>query len=167
MRVFDRRRELLHLLQVTKQPISAGKFSELFGVSRQIIVQDISALKSEHPEILSTPRGYVFDQPAKSERVVKVYHTDEQTEDELSTIVALGGAVQTVFVYHRVYGKIEAVIDIENKTHIADYVHALSGNSRPLKNITGGYHYHLIAADSSETLDRIAEALKQKGYLVE
>lgn len=167
MKVYDRRREIVHLLQMTEQPLSAGKFAELFGVSRQIIVQDISELKLEYPEILSTSRGYLWGKSARSERVVKVFHTDEQTEDELNLIIENGGHVESVFVYHRVYGKIVAPISIENKTHISDYVHALSGNSKPLKNITGGYHYHLITADRSEVLDQIENALRERGYIVE
>ena len=41
------------------------------------------------------------------------------------------------------------------------------GKSSPLKNITSNYHYHLIEADSEETLDLIEEALRQKKFLVE
>lgn len=167
MKVYERRREIVRLLQMTEQPLSAGKFAELFSVSRQIIMQDIAELKTEYPEIFSTPRGYLWGKDARAERVVKVFHTDEQIEDELNTVIENGGRVESVFVYHRVYGKMTASISIENKTHISDYVHALSGNSRPLKNITGGYHYHLITADGAEELDRIENALREKGYIVE
>ena len=42
-----------------------------------------------------------------------------------------------------------------------------SGKSSPLKNITSGYHYHTVEADSEETLDMIGEMLEEKGFLVE
>ena len=41
-----------------------------------------------------------------------------------------------------------------------------SGRSSPLKNITSNYHYHLITADSEETLDLIEQVLKEKKILV-
>ena len=42
-----------------------------------------------------------------------------------------------------------------------------SGKSSPLKNITAGYHYHRITADSEETLDMIEDDLRKRGFLVE
>ena len=42
-----------------------------------------------------------------------------------------------------------------------------SGKSSPLKDVTSGYHYHTISADSEETLDLIEQELKEKGYLCE
>ena len=35
------------------------------------------------------------------------------------------------------------------------------------QNLTSGYHYHTILADSEETLDAIEEELRKKGYLVQ
>ena len=42
-----------------------------------------------------------------------------------------------------------------------------SGKSAPLKNITSGYHFHRITAESDEILDEIETALKEKGFLIE
>ncbi|MFR2951065.1 MAG: 3H domain-containing protein [Collinsella intestinalis] len=52
-------------------------------------------------------------------RLVKVRHTVEQLEDELDTIVDLGGTVQNVMVNHRAYGKITADLDIRSRSGIA------------------------------------------------
>ena len=41
------------------------------------------------------------------------------------------------------------------------------GQSSPLKNITSGYHYHTVLADSEQTLDEIAEELFKRGFLAE
>lgn len=32
-------------------------------------------------------------------------------------------------------------------------------------NITGGYHYHTIRAESEDVLDKINEVLSHKGYI--
>ena len=39
------------------------------------------------------------------------------------------------------------------------------GKSSLLKNVTSGYHYHTIDAESEEILDAIQEELQQKGFL--
>lgn len=165
MKASERRQQILQRIEGSASPVSATALSEAFGVSRQVIVQDIALLRSEH-DILATNRGYILNRPQRKKREFKVCHTDEQIEDELSSIVALGGIVENVFVYHRVYGKIEGGLYVENQMQVADYVRSLSGASSPLKNVTEGYHYHLVSADSEETLDRIAAMLQEKGYLV-
>lgn len=40
-----------------------------------------------------------------------------------------------------------------------------SGKSSLLKNVTSGYHYHTIDAESEEILDAIQEELQQKSFL--
>ena len=42
-----------------------------------------------------------------------------------------------------------------------------SGKSSPLKNVTSGYHYHKVTADSEETLNLIEKVLREKQLLVE
>ncbi len=99
-------------------------------------------------------------------RVFKVYHTNDQTEDELTTIVDIGGTVVDVFVWHRVYGKIEAKLNVASRRNVQQCIDGLvSGKSSALMNITSGYHYHTVKADSEETLDLIEKALAKKNYL--
>ena len=73
-----------------------------FGVSRQVIVQDIALIRAAGYEIISTNRGYILNQPKTVCRIFKVQHTDEQLEEELNTIVDLGGCVDNVMIHHRV-----------------------------------------------------------------
>ena len=40
-----------------------------------------------------------------------------------------------------------------------------TGKSTELMNITGGYHYHTVRADSEEILDKIENQLSIKGYI--
>lgn len=167
MKADDRRKELVNLLLSVEKPVSGGELAEHFGVSRQIIVQDVALLKAGGYDILSTHSGYVLQKSPLVERVFKLYHTTEQTEDELTCIVDLGGTVVNVFVWHKVYGKVEAALNIFSRLHVKQFIEGVrTGKSSELMNITGGYHYHTVRAESEEILDRIEDALKQRNFIV-
>lgn len=167
MKAADRRKEIIHLLMSEHSPIPGGELARRFGVSRQIIVQDISLLKAGGFEILSTHYGYVFQQSPFVERVFKVRHSTGQTEEELNLIVDLGGMVVDVFVWHKVYGKVEAQLNIFSRLHIKQFIEGVrSGKSTELMNITGGYHYHTVRAESEDILNRIEKALDERGFIV-
>ena len=100
-------------------------------------------------------------------RVFHVCHTDEQMEDELNTIVDMGGRVLDVYVEHAVYGAIRTDLPIACRRHVQEFMDSIhNGKSTPLKNLTAGDHYHTVEADDEETLDYIEKALKEKGYLI-
>ena len=167
MKADARRKELVLFLMSADGPVSGGELAKRFEVSRQIIVQDISVLKAAGYDILSTHNGYIVARTPYAERVVKVRHTTEQTEDELTCIVDLGGIVVNVFVWHKVYGRIEAGLNIFSRLHIKQFLEGVrTGKSTELMNITGGYHYHTLRADSEEILNRIEQTLAEKGYIV-
>ena len=152
-------------VQTCALPISLAKQCE---VSRQVIVQDIALLRTAGYDILSTNRGYILHVPDIASRVFKVRHTDEQLEEELNLIVDLGGYVVNVFVNHRVYGHLEAELGIRSRKMVKEFLRDIeSGVSSPLKNVTSGYHYHKVEADTEDTLDEIEEMLREKGLLVE
>ena len=162
----ERRKQLLNILSSSNNPISGGTLAKELNVSRQIIVQDISLLRANGATIFSTNKGYLLQEDRKYSRVFKVYHTDDQVEEELSTIVDAGGQIRDVFVYHKVYGVLKADMGIKSRRDIRAYMEEIStGKSRLLKNVTSGYHYHTIDAESEEILDAIQEELQQKGFL--
>lgn len=166
MKAADRRKAIANLLLSSTEAISGGKLSEEFGVSRQIIVQDITVLKGSGYDIISTHNGYIIQKSPLKERVFKVYHTTEETEDELNTIINLCGTVVDVFVWHKVYGKMTAPLNIFSSLHIKQFIEGVrSGKSIELMNITGGYHYHTVRAESEPILDEIEQALKAKNYI--
>ena len=166
MKVTERRKAIVNLLSASKTPISGGELSKQFNVSRQIIVQDITILKGLGCEIFSTHHGYVLQKSPLVERVFKLKHTTEQTEDELTTIVDLGGTVVDVFVWHKVYGRISATLNIFSRLQIKQFLEGVrTGKSTELMNITGGYHYHTVRAESESILDKIGERLKVKEYI--
>lgn len=168
----ERRTHIVELLREASAPLSGTAIARVTGVSRQVIVQDIALLRADGRDIVSTNRGYVLREgdgtPSVPTRLIKVHHTVDQLEDELTTIVDLGGAVLNVMVNHRVYGQITANLDIRSRRDVARYLHDIrSGKSTPLMTVTSGYHFHRIAADSAEVLDEIEAALAAKGYLAE
>ena len=162
----ERRKQLLNILSSSNNPVSGGTLAKELNVSRQIIVQDISLLRANGATIFSTNKGYLLQEDRKYSRVFKVYHTDDQVEEELSTIVDAGGQIRDVFVYHKVYGVLKADMGIKSRRDIRAYMEEIStGKSSLLKNVTSGYHYHTIDAESEEILDAIQEELQQKGFL--
>lgn len=166
MKAQERRKTIINILLSEDRPIPGGELSEKCGVSRQIIVQDIAVLKGQGFDILSTRNGYLMQKSPFKDRVFKVKHSTDQTEDELSTIVELGGTVVDVFVWHKVYGKMSAPLNIFSELQIKQFIEGIrAGKSTELMNITGGYHYHTVRAEKEETLDLIAEVLSKKGYV--
>ena len=163
----ERRTKIVELIQNSEKPLSGTALAKQCDVSRQVIVQDIALIRASGYDIISTNRGYIIQEPLVRERVFKVNHTDEQLEEELYSIIDLGGTVANVMVNHRVYGHMEAELRINYRRKVEAFMEDIrSGKSSPLKNITSNYHYHKVAADSEETLDLIEEALRQKHFLV-
>lgn len=164
----ERRIKIVHQIQESKDPVSGKRLAELYGVSRQVIVQDIALLRTAGYDIISTNRGYILHAQNTISRVFKVQHTDEQTEEELYEIVDLGGCVENVMVNHKVYGHMEAPLGIHSRRKASAFIDDIkSGKSSPLKNITSNYHYHTVSAESEEILNEIEEMLRTKGFLIE
>lgn len=166
----ERRKELLHILANASEPVSGTELSGLLGVSRQVIVQDIALLRAVDKNILSTNKGYVFYQQAQvrcRKRTYKVYHTDDKIREELNTIVDEGGHVLDVVVEHDIYGQITVDLIINNRADVNAFVNKLEQNhTSSLNRLTDGVHFHTVEADSEEILDRIENALMEKGYLL-
>lgn len=167
MKAAERRKSIALRLSSEKEAISGSALADIYGVSRQIIVGDIAVLKGSGYDILSTHSGYVLRKSPHAERVLKLKHTVDETEEELSLIISNCGIVYDVFVRHKVYGKIAATLNIFSQHGVDKFIDDIrSGKSVELMNITGGYHYHTIRADSEEILDRIEALLAERGYLV-
>ena len=164
----ERRNAIIEEIRNSKQPVPGKALAAEFDVSRQVIVQDIALIRAAGHDVISTNRGYVIQEEASANRVFKVKHTDEQVEEELYAIVDLGGCVRNVMVNHKIYGHMEADLNITSRRKAAEFINGIrSGKSSPLKNITSDYHYHLVEADGEETLDLIEQVLREKGFLVE
>lgn len=60
----------------------------------------------------------------------------------------------------------EAKLNIFSDLHVRQFIEGVrTGKSTELMNITGGYHYHTIRAESEEVLDQIEKVLDERGYI--
>lgn len=167
----SRREAMLDALREAQAPLSGAALAQRFGVSRQVIVQDIALLRSSGAQIVSTNRGYVVAdaageaQAARPSRLFKVRHDADEVAAELDAIVDLGAAVESVMVNHRTYGLLTAPLAIRSRRDVQRFLADLAqGVSEPLMALTDGYHFHLVSADSEEVLDEVAAALDRLGF---
>ena len=168
MRGAQRREEIMHMLKKSRKPLSGQFLSEKFSVTRQSIVHDIEQLRQMNLDIISTNKGYLLNSDRTYSRVFKLSHSDEEIEDELFSIIDLGGVVIDVFVKHKAYGELRAPMGIASRRDISEYVGNIkSGKSTALKNVTSNYHYHTVEAPSEQILDLIQAELEAKHYLAE
>ena len=166
----ERRDAIIELLTKTHEPLSGTQLGKQFGVSRQVIVQDIALLRNSGIDILSTNRGYLLTESINKRptRLFKLHHSVKQTQEELECIISLGGCVEDVLINHRMYGKISAPMNISNRTDIQHYLNDIAtGVSTPLLSATSGYHFHHVSADSEKALDKIEIELSKKGLLAQ
>ena len=165
-----RRNQMLQLLREGSDPISGTALAKTFGVSRQVIVQDIALMRAEQMPILSTNKGYMLgpdavcaDQP---KRVFFVRHRTEQVLEEFMAVIDLGGRILDVSVEHELYGPIRADLLIENAQDAADFAARLeSCPDNPLKVLTDDRHFHTVTAPSEKLLDLIEAELRTRGFL--
>lgn len=166
MTAAERRNRILELMKSAQEPLAGGALGRETGVSRQVVVQDIALLRTEGHPIVATARGYYLDVSSDPVRLFKVRHTSEETEEELTAIVDMGGCVMDVMVNHRIYGKMTAPLNIKNRRDVQNFMRDIrSGKSVPLLNVTSGWHYHNISAEQEEILDEIEAMLKSRGFL--
>ncbi len=166
MKVANRQQSILNRLAAADKPIGAATLAQIFGVSRQIIVKDISALRAAGYGVVSTARGYLLGEKPQCKRVFKILHSDEDVENELNLIVDLGGEVLDVFIFHKFYNQLRAPLHVKSRRDVKNFLKNISeGKSHLLKNVTSGYHYHTIAADSEQILSEIEDALRNAGFL--
>lgn len=166
MNAETRRKKIIDILAGETKPISASRLAEEFGVSRQIIVGDIAIIRASGMDISSLARGYVLEKKNGLQRVFKVMHSDEDVEKELKLIVDAGGTVVDVFVFHKFYGTLRAEMNIRSRLNVQTFMENITtGKSSLLKNVTSGYHYHTVAAESVEVLDMIESKLSEYGFL--
>lgn len=161
-----RREQIIKIISGSAGPVSGLALAKELNVSRQVIVQDMALIRANGVDIISTNRGYIIEKKNKATRVFKMLHEDNQVETELNLIVDWGGVVEDVFVYHKVYGVVRADMNIKSRIDVKKYMDDInSGKSTLLKNVTSGYHYHTVSAESEERLDSIHKDLEKIGFL--
>lgn len=166
-----RREAIVEYLSKKTAPSSGTELAKYFGVSRQIIVQDVALLRAENRNILSTNKGYVLFHPQENRSgctaVILVKHTAEQTLEEMRSIVDYGGSMLDVSIDHDLYGQIRVdlvINDIRDAEEFCRKMH--NSKSKPLKVLTDDCHYHTIKAPSEKALNLIRQELREKGILL-
>lgn len=165
-----RRIEILKMLSVANKPLSGVAIGKAFGISRQIVVQDVALLRAEGEDVLATARGYILNKEAGNlaVRMISVKHTEDQLQDELNTIVDNGGRVKNVIISHSIYGDVVGDLMLKNRRDVKLFVERVQTcGATPLSALTEGVHIHTIEAGTEEELDIIEEELKMKGYIQE
>jgi transcriptional regulator of NAD metabolism len=166
----QRRLHLLNLLRETRHPIPGAELSQLLGVSRQAVVQDIAILRSAGHDILATSRGYILAsalQPPRYRAEVLVQHAPEQTEQELIALVDLGVTVVDVAVTHAIYGEIRGRLQLSSRTDVADFLNKIATQqAHLLSELTDGLHLHVVEAPTAVQIARARQELARLGFLV-
>ena len=164
----ERLKRIMDILKESDVPVSGSGLAKALNVSRQVIVQDIALIRAQNSGIISTCQGYTIEKKNEFQRIFKVKHSDEQTEEELNLFVDCGGTIKDVFVYHKVYNVIRAEINIKSRLEVKEYLEKFkNGKSKSLKEVTSDYHYHTITAESEKVLDEIMTELGKRGFLAE
>jgi transcriptional regulator of NAD metabolism len=167
----ERRQAIVACLQTARDPVPGGVLARQFGVSRQVIVQDMSVLRAAGNPILPTTRGYIWLPMASAPRprtVVAVRHTPEQTQDELERLVDLGVTVVDVIVEHPIYGEVRGQLMHSTRAHVRAFMQQLrETQARLLSELTEGVHLHTLEADDPARLEAAVAALREAGYLME
>lgn len=167
-----RRKEILEYLSTKTSPVNGTELARHFGVSRQIIVQDVALLRAENRNILSTNKGYMLFHPQDRQNgctaVLMVKHTADQNMEEMLSIVDYGGSMLDVSIDHDLYGQIRVDLVINNALDAEDFCQKMKrSTSKPLKELTEDCHYHTIKAPSQKALALIKKELLEKGILLE
>lgn len=168
MEAEERRQAIMALLDESDKAIVARALASRFNVSRQVIVGDIALLRAAGEDIISTPKGYIKQTPENKgvSRSIVCQHPPEDTREELYTIVDLGGEVVDVTVEHPIYGLIQGNLMISSRLEADEFISEIENNpSALLSTLTNGLHTHTIKAQSEDRLNKIIEALKEKGFI--
>ncbi len=167
----ERRQAIIEYLAPCQTPVNGSDLAKQFGVSRQVIVQDIALLRAQNHPIWSTNKGYMLSKPQERQegcrKVIVVQHSQEDTLAEMQAIVDFGGRMLDIFVDHDLYGEIRAELIINDLQDALDFCERMNhSTSKPLKVLTGDIHYHTIVAPSEKAMQMILQELKEKGILI-
>ena len=165
MKTAERRNAILKLLQNAEEPVAARKLAERYGVSRQVIVQDMAVIRAYTPGIISTTKGYVMEQESRCVREFKVRHKQSDAAKELNLIVDCGGRVCNISISHRVYGRVSAEMDIRSRQDVTEFIAALNDSQSTVLSTATSGTLSSGGGGQRRRLDLIGEQLKAAGFL--
>ena len=166
----QRRNVIIEKLKTSNVPVSATSFAEEFGVTRQIVVADITLLRASGYAIRAEHKGYVLDKQDNESLLkrVAVKHSKDDVLNELFAIIDNGGKVVDVVVDHSVYGKISADLNLSSRYDATCFVEKIDQTgANPLSLLTEGIHVHTIAVKDQDAFERIKTQLDKMGIIIE
>lgn len=162
----ERRQAIFEYLKNQSIPVSGNVLSKKYGVSRQVIVQDIALLRAKGYDIISTSTGYLLTGVSGLTKKFKVCYTSEQMKDEMYTIVDYGGTIQSIIVESSVYGTLISEVHISSRLKVNDLLNSIqSTGCNILESIADRAVYQIIEAKNNEVLNKIEDILKCKKYI--
>lgn len=166
----NRRSAMLELLMARHKPVTGNELAQYFGVSRQVIVQDIALLRAQGADIVATPRGYFYGEmsaPAVFTRRLACRHTPEQTRLELTAMVEAGCRVVDAIVEHPLYGEIRGLLLLSTLADVDDFMDRYeSQEAQLLSSLTDGVHLHTLEADQRGAIEAAEDRLQCLGMLL-
>lgn len=168
----ERRQKIISILKESEEAQTGGQLAALLGVSRQVIVQDVTLLKAQNYPITATSQGYIWSEEKPDSHgfshIVACVHPPERTEEELNLLVDNGIFVKDVLVEHPVYGDLRASISVKNRKQVQQFLNRVRETEASyLSELTGGIHLHTLEAESKEDIEDAVKALKDAGFLIE
>lgn len=167
----QRRQMLLDKLKATADPLKGGELASLMGVSRQVIVGDMTLLKAKGEPIIATSQGYLYMRETADDdlyRVLACHHKPEDTQDELYVLVDAGVTVKDVSIEHPVYGELTAGIHVSSRSEVDMFMQRVRETGASyLLELTGGLHLHTITAPNVAILEQAMNDMRAAGYLLE
>lgn len=167
----QRRQMLLEKLKSTAEPLKGGELASLTGVSRQVIVGDMTLLKAKGEPIIATSQGYLYLRETGDNdlyRVLACHHKPEDTENELYVLVDAGVTVKDVSIEHPVYGELTAGIHVSSRRDVDMFMQRIRETGASyLLELTGGLHLHTITAPNVAMLEQAINDMRAVGYLLE
>ena len=154
-----------------KEPVKGSDLAKKYGVSRQVVVQDIALLRAEGKGIIATPQGYVI--PSKLDKslektIVTRHRKEEELKEELRLMVDLGIKIIDVIVEHPLYGEIRGNLNIQSRLDVDNFMNRLDKmEAKPLAELTDGVHMHTIEVPSEAVFNKLLKELRKKNYLLE
>ncbi len=167
----DRRKAMEETMEKAEKPIKGTDLSKKYGVSRQVIVQDIALLRAEGKEIMATPQGYMF--PTKTQKglqktIVTRHKKETDLKKELTLMVDLGVIIVDVIVEHPLYGEIRGNLNIRSRLDIENFIRELEKqDAKPLADLTDGIHMHTIEVPDEDVYEQLLAVLRKNQYLIE
>jgi len=167
----ERRLKIMEILSASTLPVTGSELASKFGVSRQVIVQDIALIRASGQDILATPQGYILTHilagAGAVTRTLAVKHSSNELEKELLIIVDNGGKVLDVVVEHPLYGELRGMLMLSSRRDVYDFMLNLyQTNAQPLSALTEGVHIHTVEAPEVMVLNNIEMELGKAGILL-